>query len=298
MRSQQIAEQVLVAIVQVLVLRQLDRVVARGRVGELEAKDGSLTLLAGRVLGLVDADERVFEAGIVDDHRALRVLDVRDVDRPHDDPAPVEMAEPLVGEDVQGTGEDDGVGRVASQVLAQRGQVDVRGRAKLHFRGTQEPVDEVRISAGPGRPSLEGVVEQVWIVVPAYGHAARSPLSRQRSRRAAPLLFGVGLDVALVEDRPHELEAPLLEVRRLCTLVGVHVTALLELSLDLVAACLGLDVGEQDRPVEHLALDDDVDPMAVGTERRHRVRELPDLLVLGVEDVRAVRLVEHAAHVL
>src|SRR3954452_18361793 len=38
--------------------------------------------------------------------------------------------------------------------------------------------------------------------------------------------------------------------------------------------------------------------MAVGTKRRHRVREIPDLAILGVEDVRAVRLVEHATHVL
>ena len=38
--------------------------------------------------------------------------------------------------------------------------------------------------------------------------------------------------------------------------------------------------------------------MPVGTERGHRVREVPDLLVLGVEDVRAVGLVEDARHVL
>ena len=47
-----------------------------------------------------------------------------------------------------------------------------------------------------------------------------------------------------------------------------------------------------------LALDHDVDPVAVRAKRRHRVRQLPDLGVLGVEDVRAVRLVEHALHVL
>src|SRR2546430_15040550 len=62
-------------------------------VRELESEHGALALLARGVLGLVDADERVLEARVVHDHRALRVLDVRHVHAAHVDAAPLELAE-------------------------------------------------------------------------------------------------------------------------------------------------------------------------------------------------------------
>src|SRR3954469_25035936 len=59
-----LAYEVPVAVVERPVLWQLDRVVARRRSGELEAQHRPLDLLARGVLGLVDADERVLEAGV------------------------------------------------------------------------------------------------------------------------------------------------------------------------------------------------------------------------------------------
>jgi hypothetical protein len=79
---------------------------------------------------------------------------------------------------------------------------------------------------------------------------------------------------------------------------GVDAAALLEFGLDLLAPRLAVDVGDQDRPVEELALDVNVDAMAVVVEGRHRIGQIPHLLVLGVKDVRAMGLVEHAAQVL
>ena len=169
---------------------------------------------------------------------------------------------------------------------------------QLHELTLEQTVDQVGVSVRPTGPALVGVREQVGIVVPAHAHPARRPLCGELAGRAPPLLLGVGLDVALVEDRPHQLEAPLLEVRRLRALLGVEAPPLLQLTQDLVAARLRFDVREEDRPVQDLALHHDVDPVPVVVERCHRVRELPDLAVLGVEDVRAVRLVEHALHVL
>jgi hypothetical protein len=76
------------------------------------------------------------------------------------------------------------------------------------------------------------------------------------------------------------------------------VLSLGELAVDLLRVGLAIDVREEDWPVEHLPVGEDVDAVAVGPEWRHLVRELPHLLVLRVEDVRTVRLVEHALQVL
>ena len=170
--------------------------------------------------------------------------------------------------------------------------------AQLHELTLEQAVDQVGVPVRPSGPALVGIREEIGIVVPAHAHPARRPLCGELAGRASPLLLGVGLDVALVEDRPHQLEAPLLEVRRLRALLGVQALPLLQLTQDLVAARLRFDVREEDRPVQDLALHHDVDPVAVIVERRHRVRELPDLTVLGVEDVRPVRLVEHALDLL
>jgi hypothetical protein len=67
-----------------------------------------------------------------------------------------------------------------------------------------------------------------------------------------------------------------------------------EFGADVVRARLAVDIRDEDRPAEKPALDHDLDAVAVVVERRHRVRQLPDLPVLRVEDVRAVRLVEDA----
>jgi hypothetical protein len=123
-------------------------------------------------------------------------------------------------------------------------------------------------------------------------------LRRQLAGRTAPLLLGVGADEALVEDRAHQIEAPLLEVRGLCTGSRIDTLPIGELPVDLRRVRLPVDVGDQDRPVEDLPGRQDVDSVPVRPKRGHLVRELPDLLVLRMEDVRAVRLVEDAVHVL
>jgi len=58
----------------------------------------------------VDADERILEAGIVDDHRLLGELDVGDVDRAYEDPTPLERPEAVLAEGVERAGEDHRVG--------------------------------------------------------------------------------------------------------------------------------------------------------------------------------------------
>jgi hypothetical protein len=250
------------------------------------------------VLGLVDADERELPAGVVDDHRALRVVDVRHVDAAYVDAAPVEPSEALAAERVERAGEHDDVGR-----LATRDPVEVRLRHRRPGPQRDElvvekAVDEIGVAVRARGPALVGVREEVRVVVPPHRHAPRSPQRRQLARRAPPLLLRVRADEALVEDRTHQLQAPLLEVRGSGARRGVDAAPLLELGVDLVGVRLPIDVRHQDGPVEHLAVGEDVHAVAVVVERRHLVGELPHLAILGVEDVRAVRLVEDTLHVL
>jgi len=142
------------------------------------------------------------------------------------------------------------------------------------------------------------VAEEIGIVVPADADSARRPLRGKFSRRSAPLLDRVRADVALVEGRPHERQAPLFEVRGGRTSIRVHAAARVELRPNLISPALAAEVRGEDRPVEEASLDKDRDAVSIVVEWRHLVCKTPDLVVVGVEDVGAMRFVEHSVEML
>ena len=205
-------------------------------------------------------------ARIVDDHRALRVLDVWDVDRLDVDTAPVQAAEALAGEDVQRARENHEIGLRVAHVLLEvvERHVDARPEVSLRRRAGRRSGRYSRWAplASPGRGPGTDTGR-----CPSALRRAGSPLRRQASAPACPTASRCRADVALVEDRAHQLEAPLLEVRRLRARGCVDAAALLQLGLDLLASRLLLDVRQQDRPVEDLVLYHDVDAVPVGRNR-------------------------------
>ena len=172
------------------------------------------------------------------------------------------------------------------------GLFGIKAGVQLHgdSRMIQYPRDHLGIAVT--RHALKFVKEIVVVIGKAHGQPLQDR-GRQIMGRAAPLLGCVAFEKRLVEIAPDKSERLLLKGLRIGDILGLageKGTGLVRaqgLAVELID-CMQVD-GER----EYLPLCCGFDPVFIGFKGRELVHILPDLRIIGVENMRPVGVHHH-----
>jgi len=239
----------------------------------------------GEVLVLGDASERHLLVAVVHDGCALEVTvddELFEVER-----AIAEPTEVIVEERVERAAPNHMV------VLRRRRRVEPSTQGDLNAGVIQNRLDDRRVSIG--RDGLVGMIEvRVLVVEPK-----RQPFqnrSRQRSGRHAPLFAGVSLEEEFVEPAADHGQRLLFEVLGLVPQLerlGAG-DELLGLGRRQRRAIDLIDRVQVDGKTEHRAFNRRLDLVVVLDHVAEAIDVVPHSLVVGVKDMRAITMDEHA----